>query len=52
MKKGGKYAPDVEIRAVKLPEGKAQIKLTDGEGLYFLVLKSGKYWRFDYSFAG
>ncbi|WP_198401630.1 Arm DNA-binding domain-containing protein [Ghiorsea bivora] len=44
--------PDVKICAVKLPEGKSQIKLTDGEGLYLLVLKSGKYWRFDYSFVG
>lgn len=27
-------------------------KLTDGRGLYLLVLKAGKYWRFDYRFAG
>jgi len=43
--------PDIKIRTTKLPEGKTQIKLTDGEGLYLLVLKSGKYWRFDYRFA-
>ena len=44
--------PDVKIRAAKVPEGKKQLKLTDGEGLYLLVLKSGKYWRFDYRYAG
>lgn len=27
-----------------------QFKLTDGGGLYLLVTKSGKYWRYDYRF--
>lgn len=27
-------------------------KLTDGRGMYLLVNKSGKYWRFDYRFDG
>lgn len=27
-------------------------KLPDGTGLYLLVNKSGKYWRYDYRFAG
>ena len=44
--------PDVKIRAAKVPEGRKQLKLTDGEGLYLLVLKSGKYWRFDYRYGG
>ena len=29
-----------------------QYKLTDGEGLYLLVKKVGKYWRFDYRYLG
>ncbi len=44
--------PEVKIKAAKVPAGKNQIKLTDGEGLYLLVNKSGKYWRFDYRFGG
>lgn len=27
-------------------------KLPDGTGLYLLVNKSGKYWRYDYRFEG
>lgn len=27
-------------------------KLTDGQGLYLLVKSAGKYWRWDYRFAG
>lgn len=29
--------------------GKA-VKLADGDGLYLLVIKTGKYWRYDYRF--
>ncbi len=29
-----------------------QYKLSDGRGLYLLVKKSGKYFRFDYRYAG
>jgi integrase len=43
---------DSKVRAASLPEGKKQLKITDGNGLYLLVTKSGKYWRMDYRFAG
>ena len=33
------------------PKDKAY-KLADEKGLYLLVMKSGKYWRFDYRFDG
>ena len=29
-----------------------QYKMTDGQGMYLLVKKSGKYWRMDYRFQG
>ncbi len=41
---------DTAIRNAK-PEEKSY-KLTDGRGLYLLVNKSGKYFRWDYRFAG
>ncbi len=41
---------DTAIRNAK-PEDKPY-KLTDGRGLYLLVNKSGKYFRWDYRFAG
>jgi integrase len=41
---------DIAIRKAK-PE-KKPYKMTDGSGLYLLVNKSGKYFRFDYRFAG
>jgi len=28
------------------------VKYSDGEGMYLLVLKGSKYWRFDYRYAG
>ncbi len=34
-----------------LPKDK-QYKLTDGQGLYLLVNKTNKYWRYDYRFNG
>ena len=43
---------EMKIRAAKVPNGKKQVKLTDGGGLYLLVKPAGKYWRFDYRFAG
>jgi integrase len=43
---------EMKIRAAKVPNGKKQIKLTDGGGLYLLVKPAGKYWRFDYRYAG
>ncbi|PIE01440.1 MAG: integrase [Thiothrix nivea] len=33
------------------PDGKPD-KLSDGGGLYLLVNQSGKYWRYDYRYAG
>lgn len=42
---------DTAIRNSKPKE--KQYKLTDGEGLYLLVMpKGGKYWRLDYRFEG
>ena len=38
------------VKAAK-PESK-QYKLTDGGGLYLLVKKTGKYWRYDYRYLG
>ncbi|MDQ7005259.1 MAG: integrase arm-type DNA-binding domain-containing protein [Ghiorsea sp.] len=43
---------DAKVKAAKLDEGKGQKKLSDSHGLYLLVNKSGKYWRFDYRYAG
>jgi len=42
---------DAKAKAAKVPEGKKQIKLADGGGLYLLVKPSGKYWRLDYRFG-
>jgi len=42
---------DLKCRRAKLPEGKKQIKLTDGKGMHLLINKSGKYWRMDYRHA-
>jgi len=39
---------DMTIRKAKLPEGKKQMKMADGGGLYLLINKSGKYWRYDF----
>ena len=41
---------DTAIRNAK-PKDK-QYKLSDERGLYLLVLKSGKYFRWDYRFMG
>ena len=43
---------DVKVKAATVPEDKKQVKLADGGGLYLLVNKVGKYWRFDYRYAG
>ncbi len=42
---------DIQVRQAKADLNKP-IKLSDGKGLYVLVTASGKYWRFDYRFAG
>ncbi|MDQ6954868.1 MAG: Arm DNA-binding domain-containing protein [Mariprofundaceae bacterium] len=41
---------DLQAKAVKLPEGKSKVKFTVGDGLYLLVNKSGKYWKYAYRF--
>jgi integrase len=41
---------DLQIKRAQ-PRAK-QYKLSDEKGLYLLVKTSGKYWRFDYAFAG
>ena len=43
---------DAKVKAVKVPEGKKQLKLFDGGGLHLLVKPTGKYWRLKYRFAG
>jgi len=43
---------DAKVKAAKVPAGKKQMKLSDGEGLYLLVKPGGKYWRLDYRFGG
>jgi len=43
---------DVKVKAAKVPDGKKQIKLSDGAGLYLLVKPSGKYWKLKYRFSG
>ncbi len=37
-----------EVKNIK--PGSKQQKLTDGEGMYLLVTKTGKYWRYDYRY--
>jgi len=42
---------NLRVKRANCPQGKSQIKITDGRGLYLLVLaKGGKYWRFDYRY--
>ena len=44
-----------KLSAVAVRQAKAKdkpYKLTDGNGLYLLVNKTGKYWRYDYSYKG
>jgi len=43
---------DAKVKAATVPEGKSQIKLSDGGGLYILVSRTSKYWRLNYRFAG
>jgi len=41
---------DTKIKTAKPKD--TDYKLTDEKGLYVLVKKAGKYFRFDYRFAG
>ena len=43
---------DAKVKAAKLPDGKKQIRLSDGAGLYLQVTPAGKYWRMNYRFGG
>lgn len=43
---------DVFVRQVKHSGKPAGDKHADGAGMYLLVRAAGKYWRFDYRFAG
>lgn len=43
---------DTFIRQVKHSAAAAGDKHTDGQGLYLLVRKSGKYWRMNFRFGG
>ncbi|MDH5561974.1 MAG: integrase arm-type DNA-binding domain-containing protein, partial [Deltaproteobacteria bacterium] len=42
---------DTKVKAAKVPEGKTQIRLSDGEGLYLQVTPQSKYWRMHYRFG-
>ncbi|PUA17317.1 integrase arm-type DNA-binding domain-containing protein [Glaciimonas sp. PCH181] len=41
---------DIEIRNAKAKD--KDYKLSDERGLYLLINKAGKYWRYDYRFSG
>jgi len=43
---------DYDIQNATVPYGKAQLKLSDGGGLYILVKHSGRYWKLAYRFDG
>jgi len=45
-----RHLTDTAIKNAKLKQGSSQTKFTDGGGLYLLVNKSGKYWRYNYKF--
>ena len=42
---------DAWIKTATVPDGKKQLKKSDGGGLYLLVKPSGKYWRLKYRYA-
>lgn len=41
---------DTAVKAAKTKPDEKPAKYTDGGGLYLLMMKSGKYWRFDYTY--
>ncbi len=43
---------DIKVKSAKLPDGKRQLHLSDGGGLYLQVTPTGKYWRMNYRFCG
>ena len=42
---------DAKIKAATVPEGKKQVRLSDGGGLYVQASPKGKYWRMNYRFG-
>ncbi|RZD21565.1 tyrosine-type recombinase/integrase [Pseudoalteromonas sp. MEBiC 03485] len=43
----------LEVKSLNCPEGKLQIKKSDGNGLFLLIKNSGsKLWRFRFKYAG
>lgn len=42
---------DAKVKAATVPEGKKQVRLSDGGGLYLQVSPMGKYWRMNYRFG-
>jgi len=42
---------DAKVRAARVPEGKQQVKISDGGGLYLLTNPTGKYWKMAYRFG-
>jgi hypothetical protein len=50
---GGTMAlSDAKVKAATVPDGKKQVRLSDGAGLYLQVTPAGKYWRMNYRFGG
>ncbi|EAU55842.1 Arm DNA-binding domain-containing protein [Mariprofundus ferrooxydans] len=43
---------DEQVNEASIPEGKKQLKISDGGGLYLLVKPSGRYWKLAYRFDG
>ena len=43
---------DVMVRQAKPNENGKPRKYTDGGQMYLVVTKTGKYWRYNYKFAG
>lgn len=43
---------NAKIKAAQLKNGQNRLKMTDGNGLHLLLLKSGKYWRLNYRYMG
>jgi len=43
---------DMQLKALKIPEGQKQLRQPVGDGLYLLVRSTSKSWRWDYRLAG
>ncbi|WP_051938206.1 Arm DNA-binding domain-containing protein [Ghiorsea bivora] len=42
---------DAKVKSAKLPQGKKQLKLSDGGGLHLYINDTGKYGRLSYRYA-